>query len=216
MARFMEDVDDLKPSPPLEPPTPTLPTVSPAIPSQQSTGSAAVAPVLAPTPVVAPPVNDLSISDITARMGVAIDSLDDPKIGWTDGLDLVRPVSGNSVRVALLTRYLPAKVAYVHYVKGHGLPRCLSPDDKAGLCSIMLKDSQPEFVALVLSYTNANLETGRYDKEYATGQYPTIRWTIGYLRLSMCGYRQLSQIVKEKERQKNSWVSSGSGSLPSE
>jgi hypothetical protein len=74
----------------------------------------------------------------------------------------------------------------------------LSPGDKAGLCCIMLKDSQPEFVALVLSYTNANLETGRYDKEYATGQYPTIRWTIGYLRLSMCRYRQLSQIVKEK------------------
>jgi hypothetical protein len=110
----------------------------------------------------------------------------------------LRPDTGKTVRFALLTDYVPAKRAFNHYIEKKGTFLCLTPEDKSEICCTAdgQKESQPQIVALVLHYTNADPKTGQYKKD-KDGVVPPTEWEIRFSRLSRSAFKRISKMTEE-------------------
>lgn len=202
-----EDFEDLKPSAsPKAAETAAAPAPAPSNPApvQQS----------GPTPALAQPTQPVTTASAepaptpaAAKQGgddYDVEFGDENLMSRSDGLDRLRPEKGKTVRFALLTNYIPAKRAFNHYIEKKGTYHCLTPRDaKTGVatgelaaCCVKLEESQPQIVALVLHYTNANPKTGRYEKD-GGGQFPPIQWEIKFVRLSRSAFRRVSGLTEE-------------------
>src|SRR5271170_4892975 len=183
---FVEDFEeDLKPSAaPAASVTPPAPT-NPAPTQQTAPAPAPVQPTATLAAAVAAQTDD--VEDVPTGKAAAtskssssddfnVEFGDEKLVSKSDGLDILRPEKGKTVRFALLTEYLSAKRAFNHYIEKKGTYHCLSTDEGQGVCCEKLGDSQPQIVALVLQYSNANSKTGRYEKDKNTGVLPAIEW----------------------------------------
>ena len=200
---FVDDLEDLKPAVTAQTPAPT-PT-SPAPPQQ--TPAPAPVPPTQPTATASADIEDIPAGGApagkTAVKPAHADSQDvsfgDERImSRSDGLDILRPDKGKTVRFALLTNYVSAKYAHNHYIEKKGTYYCLSPETKDAVCCEKLKESQPQIVALVLHYTNANPKTGGYERDKTTGQFPPIQWELKFVRLSRSAFRRVSNLNEEE------------------
>lgn len=201
---FVEDFEDLKPSAPAQASVPA-PAPTTSTPTQQ-TGPATPPPTpVQPTPTAAASIDDVEDAPTgktaTKPAAKSVDEYDvsfgDEKLmSKSDGLDILRPDKGKTVRFALLDNYVHAKRAFNHYIEKKGTYHCLSPEKNDGVCCQKLGNSQPQIVSLVLHYTNANAKTGRYEKD-AAGHYPPIQWEIKFVRLSRSAFRRVSSLVEE-------------------
>ena len=201
--QFVEDLEDLKPTTATVAQAPA-PTTSPA-PTQQVGPEPTPAKPTAPTATAS--ANDEEDAPVVGGKAVApaakstVDDYDvsfgDEKLmSKSDGLDILRPEKGKTVRFALLTEYMPAKRAFVHYIDKKGTYHCLDYEKNSQVCCTKQQNSQPQIVALVLHYANANPKSGRYEKD-AKGALPPIEWEIKFVRLSRSGFRRVSALVEE-------------------
>jgi len=201
--QFVEDLEDLKPTTATVAQAPA-PTTSPA-PTQQVGPEPTPAKPTAPTATAS--ANDEEDAPVVGGKAVApaakstVDDYDvsfgDEKLmSKSDGLDILRPEKGKTVRFALLSNYVKAKRAFVHYIDKKGTYHCLAPEKNDQPCCLKLQNSQPQIVVLVLHYTNANPKTGRYEKG-ADGTLPPIQWEIKFVRLSRSAFRRVSTLVEE-------------------
>jgi hypothetical protein len=213
--QFVDDVEELPtsgqgtPTASVPPPAATSP-----VPTQQSTHPPAQAPT-APATVTAATVAasvDVDVEDTPTGAGATSAASsnkheaedydvvfgDEALMSRSDGLEILRPEKGKTVRFALLTNYLPAKRVFNHYIEKKGTFHCLTSPKamEPAVCCKQLGDSQPQIVALALQYTNANDKTGRYDKD-ADGKVAPIKWEIKYIRLSRSAFRRISGLVEE-------------------
>lgn len=197
MGNYVEDMDDLKDIKPVVAAQPATPVATPA-----------VTPAPAPTPAAQADVEDAPQGGTPAKAKATpnaddynVEFGDEKLMSRSDGLDILRPDKGKTVRFALLTDFVPAKRAFIHYIKGKGTYHCLGGEqDKSQICCTSTEESQPQIVALVIHYTNANQKTGRYDPVVgADGQkhYPPIQWEIKFVRLSRSAFRRVSNLVEE-------------------
>ncbi len=177
----------------------TGPTLPPPAPQKSTaTASAPVAEVDEDPPAgaakAAHAVGGFSLDNYKVEFG------NEKLMSQSDGLDLIRPDQGKTSRFALLTDYLPVLFICNHYIQGKGSFHCLSPEDKSEVCCTTegQKESQPQFVALALNYTNADPKTGRYAK--VDGVYPPIQWSLGFVRMSRSAYKRISQLPEEESR----------------
>lgn len=213
MTKFVEDETDLIPAKAAAPAEAPV-AVAVETPAPVAAPVAPVAAVAPPAPTAPTPVQTVEEDDVAPlnshKKGAARHSDDedlnvafgDQKLmSKSDGLDIIRPDSGKTVRFALLTQYVPPKRALNHYIEKKGSFRCLSTETQQGICCEKLGESQPQIVALVLQYTNANEKTGRYEKG-ADGNLPAIQYEIRFIRLSRAGFRKISQLVEGDEDQK--------------
>ena len=212
--QFVEDLEDLKPSAaPAVPATPAAATASVAPPAATAPAPAQqTAPDPTPTPAPAQPTVTAAaptaeVEDAPTTKAAAKQNVDDYDVSFgdeklmskSDGLDILRPEKGKTVRFALLTNFLSAKKAYNHYIEKKGTYHCLSKDGVQGICCQKLGESQPQIVALVLHYTNADPKSGRYSKD-ASGALPPIQWEIKFVRLSRSAFRRISGLVEEDSK----------------
>jgi hypothetical protein len=202
---FVEDFEDLQPSIPQVSTSVPPPATTTSTPTQQ-TGPATPPP--APTQPTATAsatsvddVDDVPTGKAAKTTPKSVDEYDvafgDEKLmSKSDGLDILRPEKGKTVRFALLDNYVHAKRAFNHYIDKKGTYHCLSPEKNDAICCTKLGNSQPQIVTLVLHYTNANPKTGRYDKDGA-GVRPPVQWEIKFVRLSRSAFRRVSSLVEE-------------------
>lgn len=199
--QFVDDLEDLKPTTAATAPAPAPtspipaqsgPTPAPApAPTQPTrTASAEDDEEDAPAPGTKAPAAKQTSDDYDVSFG------DEKLMSRSDGLDILRPEKGKTVRFALLSNYLKAKRAFVHYIEKKGTYHCLDSEKNGQVCCTKLGNSQPQIVVLVLHYTNVNPKTGRYDKD-ANGQYPPIQWEIKFVRLSRSAFRRISSLAEE-------------------
>jgi hypothetical protein len=203
--QFVEDLDDLKPAAhaKVPAPAPTAPTQPQQTNPVNTPAPAPVQPMVTASAMTAAPEEEDDDASTGKGKNTAKQNVDDYDVSFgdeklmskSDGLDILRPEKGRTVRFALLTNYIPAKRAFNHYIEKKGTYHCLSPEAKDGVCCQKLGESQPQIVALVLHYTNANSKTGRYEK--VDGQFPPIEWGIQYIRMSRSAFRRISALVEE-------------------
>jgi len=202
---FVEDFEELKPTtaPAASVPPPATTTSTPT----QVQGPAAPAPAPQAPTVSASAANVDDVEDVptghhhAAKQSSNSDDFsvefgDEKLMSKSDGLDILRPEKGKTVRFALLTEYMPAKRAFVHYIDKKGTYHCLDYEKNSQVCCTKQQNSQPQIVALVLHYANANPKSGRYEKD-AKGALPPIEWEIKFVRLSRSGFRRVSALVEE-------------------
>lgn len=146
----------------------------------------------------ASPVSD---DDLDVNLG------DEKLMSRSDGLDILRPEKGQVVRFSPLFVHLSPKRAFNHYIEKKGTYRCLSTPENTAVCCQKLGESQPQIVALVLHYTNADKKTGKYPvlSQTADGkkQYAAIEWDIKFVRLSKPAFQKLSRLVPEDQDAKD-------------
>lgn len=208
--QFVDDFEDLKPqaqattavkaaakaAAPAPAPTTPGPTQQPGPPST---------PVVPLTPTVTASAATSEVEDAPTHAPAAKQTVeefdvefgDEKLMSRSDGLDICRPEKGKTIRFALLTNYLKAKSVHNHYIEKKGTFYCLSTPESQGVCCQKLGESQPQIVALVLQYTNANPKTGRYDKD-SQGVFPPIQWEIKFIRLSRSAFRRVSNLAEEE------------------
>ncbi len=203
---FVEDFEeDLKPT--AAPAVASVPAPAPTTPTPtQVQGPTAPAPAPTQPTVTASAANVDDVEDAPTGKAAhaakqntddfSVEFGDEKLMSKSDGLDILRPEKGRTVRFALLTDYLSAKRAFVHYIEKKGTYHCLDPEKNGQPCCTKLQNSQPQIVALVLHYANANPKTGRYEKD-AAGHLPPIQWEIKFVRLSRSAFRRVSALVEE-------------------
>lgn len=131
-----------------------------------------------------------------------------------DGLDRITPPEGGKVRCALLVDVVKPKKAWVHFVrKPDGSKVCIRCHSKRGeknkitheaaCCKRLNADDQQRAQLMIgllaLKYLNADPQTGKYEKDPDTNQFPPIRWKLGWLKLSPQGMGNLRGLVLEGE-----------------
>jgi hypothetical protein len=175
---------------PTQQPGPAPTPVPPTTPTVTASDAAAVA-----------EVEDAPTHASSAKPNVDefdVDFGDEKLMSKSDGLDIARPEKGRTIRFALLTNYLKAKSVHNHYIEKKGTFHCLSTPEAPGICCQKLGESQPQIVALVLQYTNANPKTGRYDKIGNPPAFPPMQWEIKFIRLSRSAFRRVSNLAEEE------------------
>lgn len=112
-----------------------------------------------------------------------------------DGLDRLRPAKGSTakLRFALVLSPKPKK-AFNHYIDKKGTFRCTSSDEGEGLCCKQLGKPNLQFAAVVVHYTNADPDTGKYTKEVTDTKFK-----IMYVSLSQTNFSDISALVQEDE-----------------
>jgi hypothetical protein len=209
MKTFIEDDDLQTGQPAVAAPAATVPASTPtdSTPTQQTAPAPAPAqPVAAAAPTVNPADfgDDEPVTKPAAKSHIGADddldvSLGDDKLmSKSDGLDILRPEKGKTVRFALLTAFLSPKRAFNHYIEKKGTYRCLSTQDSVGICCQKLGESQPQIVALALHYTNADPKTGKYHKD-AQGHIPAPEWEIKFVRMTKTAFQKVSRLVPEDQ-----------------
>src|SRR5258708_153381 len=89
--------------------------------------------------------------------------------------------------------------------------RCLSTRDKKhniiemGDCCKKLNNDKDQgaqlvFVAIAVKYINADPSTGKYAKDSQTGEFPPVRWELGWLRMSQAGFKAVGELTQEEEK----------------
>lgn len=201
---FVEDFEDITPSAPAQQASVPAPAPTTNTPTQQ-TGPATPPPApTQPTATAAASIDDVEDAPVGGTTKPATKSVDEYDVSFgdeklmskSDGLDILRPDKGKTVRFALLDNYVHAKRAFNHYIEKKGTYHCLSPEKNDAVCCTKLGNSQPQIVSLVLHYTNANPKTGRYDKD-SNGVRPPVQWEIKFVRLSRSAFRRVSSLVEE-------------------
>src|SRR5271157_4522622 len=156
---FVEDFEELQPS------APAVATSVPANPPTTSTPTQQTGPAPTPAPATQPTAtaaaaSDDDVEDVPtgkAAHKAAAKSTDDYDVSFgdeklmskSDGLDILRPEKGKTVRFALLDNYVKAKRAFVHYIDKKGTYHCLDHEKNSAICCQRLQNSQPQIVSLV-------------------------------------------------------------------
>jgi hypothetical protein len=140
----------------------------------------------------------------TKKTAASDDDGDSDDVEWGDekimsrsgGLDRLRPEKGKAVRFAIIPWIKPKK-ALTHFIDKKGTFRCLATEDEPGICCKKLaEDGSVTIAALVLHYTNAPSNDGKYRKD-ANGRVPAIEWRIEYVQLGQTNYRDISELPPE-------------------
>jgi hypothetical protein len=200
-------------------PTPTVKTPT------QNTQATATAAAPAPAQTKTTPKQTAAVADDddipTGNSKSAADEEDDDENLSTDfddakvyirtgQLNQCRPgEKGKAVRFAFVPKeWIAPQTAKTHYPtlpdrEGKPRPqriRCLTPlgaDVDPKVCCIELdEDGAVEVVALVVHYTNANPETGNYDKD-AAGNRADVQFAIEFIRLSQFNMKQIKKLPDE-------------------
>jgi hypothetical protein len=196
MQTFNDELDD-------------LPTSTPA-PAAHTAAAAAPAPTPTPkaTPSVAAAVDD---EDENPAAPVVEDNesldtdFDDEKVFARPGqLNQCRPEKGKAKRFAFVPKeWIAPQTAKGHFLELPGKDgkvlkqrvRCLTAmggDAAQGYCCKTLgKDGEVNVVALVISYTNADPTTGKYEKD------SKVEFAIEFVRLSQFNMRQIKKLPDE-------------------
>jgi hypothetical protein len=206
MANFIEDSEDLSGIQAASTAVAAAPAV---VPTQVLATAPEPVAVVAPEPVAASDDEDESDPAPAAKASAKstkssseefdVEFGDEKLMEDEGGLKVpLRPDTGKTVRFALLTDYVPAKRAFNHYIDKKGTFICLSPEDKSEVCCTGegQKESQPQIVALVLHYTNADPKTGQYKKD-KDGVVPPTEWEIRFSRLSRSAFKRISKMTEE-------------------
>jgi hypothetical protein len=198
MQTFNDELDDL----------PTASTPAPVQATQTATATAAApAPAAKPTPVrVAVDDEDENPAAPTVEDNESLDTdFDDEKVFARPGqLTKCSPDKGNAKRFAFVPKeWIAPQTAKRHFLE---LPdkdgkiqkkyvRCLTPmgnDAAQGYCCKTLgKDGEVCVVALVISYTNADPLTGKYEKD------SKVEFKIEFVSLSQFNMRQIKKLPDE-------------------
>jgi hypothetical protein len=135
---------------------------------------------------------------------------DDEKVyARTGQLNQCRPEKGKAARFSFVPKeWIAPQTAKAHWVdvpdsEGKVRPqriRCLTPlgadADAQYCCEQLNEDGSVEVVALVVRYTNANPDTGKYDK-LTDGTFPPVAFEIQFVRLSQFNMRQIKKLPDE-------------------
>ena len=178
--------------------------------------AAATATATAPAPTTAAKSKSVEDDEPAKAAAAAADDdnldtdFDDEKVYARPGqLNQVRPDKGKAVRFAFLPKsWIAPQTAKSHFVEvGSGKDikqvraRCLTPMgaevEQQYCCEALGKDGDVEVVALVIHYTNADPVTGKYEKDPRTGEFPPIKWEIGFVRLSQFNMKQIKKLPDE-------------------
>jgi hypothetical protein len=150
--------------------------------------------------------NDFDIDDCAVDFG-------DQDALSRSGLDRIVPADKKSyVRCAVLTDVVKPRMAWMHFIQNGDKKspyRCLSVRDKKhniitkGACCAKLENDKDQsaqlvFAVLGLKYINADPATGKYTKD-AAGEFPPVRWELGWLRLSQHGFRSIGELAQEED-----------------
>jgi len=143
-----------------------------------------------------------------------VDFGDADAVSMSDGLDKIVPADKKSyARFAPLMDIVKTKMAWMHYLKIGDKTvaiRCLSKRDSKhvligapGLCCKTFANddeqkAQVAFALLALRYLNADPTDGKYKKD-AQGNFPAIRWELGWVKLSRTGFKLIGNMVEEDE-----------------
>jgi len=130
---------------------------------------------------------------------------DDEKVYVRTGqLNQCRPEKGKAARFSFVPKeWIAPQTAKAHWVdvpdsEGKVRPqriRCLTPlgadADAQVCCELLNEDGAVEVVALVVRYTNADPETGKYGKD------DKVKFAIEFVRLSQFNMRQIKKLPDE-------------------
>jgi hypothetical protein len=130
---------------------------------------------------------------------------DDEKVYVRTGqLNQCRPEKGKAARFSFVPKeWISPQTAKAHWVdvpdsEGKVRPqriRCLTPlgadADAQYCCEQLNEDGSVEVVALVVRYTNADPETGKYEKD------TKVKFAIEFVRLSQFNMRQIKKLPDE-------------------
>lgn len=123
-------------------------------------------------------------------------------------LNQCRPEKGKAARFSFVPKaWIAPQTAKSHFVEtGSGKEikklrvRCLTPmgadADPQYCCVTQDEDGEVGVVALVVRYTNADPETGKYVKD-ANGNFPPVEFAIEFVRLSQFNMRQIKKLPDE-------------------
>jgi len=203
MQTFNDELEDL---------TPATPTATTA----KATSAAAAAP--APTPKATPAKAAVAADDEdnTPTTNGKVDDnenldtdFDDDKVFARPGqIDQCRPEKGKAARFCFVPKeWIAPQTAKGHFVETgsgkeakKGRYRCLTTlgtDADPQYCCVTLdEDGEVTVVALVIRYTNANPETGKYTKT-AEGTFQPVEFSIQWIRLSQFNMRQIKKLPDE-------------------
>jgi hypothetical protein len=131
----------------------------------------------------------------------------------TDGLDQIKPGDKTTkIRAAVLTQIVKPKMAWGHFIKKADgkkvFVRCHSVRDnkhvitkKAACCAKLNDDddqkAQLNFAAPAIKYGNTDAAGAFLADE--GGKALPIKWSLGWLKLSRAGYKQISELILEGE-----------------
>jgi hypothetical protein len=167
--------------------------------------------------------DDLPIAKTTpASTSAAV--TDDLDVDWgdqdamtvSDGLDRIEPADKTSkVRCAVLSDVVKPKMAWGHFVtKPDGKKTFIRCHTKRGAKHVVIGElaacckklnhddnqkAQLNFAVLAFKYIGTNPKTGKFDAD-ADGNLPPIRWEIGFLKLSISGYKRVGELTFEGEK----------------
>jgi hypothetical protein len=112
----------------------------------------------------------------------------------------------------VLTDVVKPRMAWMHFIQNgdkKSTYRCQSVRDKKhniitkGACCAKLENDKDQsaqlvFAVLGLRYTNADAATGKYIKD-SHGEFPPVKWELGWLRLSQHGFRSIGELAQEED-----------------
>ncbi len=195
MQTFNDELDD-------------LPTATPAA----TQTAAAAAPAQTPTPKATPSVAAAVDDEDENPAAPAVDDnesldtdFDDEKVFARAGqLNQCRPEKGKAKRFAFVPKeWIAPQTAKGHFLELPGKDgkimkqrvRCLTPMGsdaaQAYCCKTIGKDGEVNVVALVISYTNADPTTGKYEPN------AKVEFAIEFVRLSQFNMRQIKKLPDE-------------------